>query len=287
MNSKSAHAPEKFFLGALLLIVIIVGAFYFLQHKKTSKIAKKIAPVLATEESFHNVSFNYAKLANNVTAQIVPAQAYTEPQPGGSGNAENMLFQFDPVQGQPLYTPNAKVLLIYPTDQYTSWLNANSFQLSDWGPQALANILQQQSLTPGAIPVAPVPTASQVYQAQVRYLPFTGGTGIRFISSYAQDVSPITNDDLIYSYQGLTSDGKYWVSLFYPVTTAALPNSIQDTQVTGENYDTFAQNYTTYIEQTTTKINNLEPDEFGPSLNSLDQMVQSIIIPANINIFAN
>lgn len=287
MSSKSAQAPEKFLIGALILILIVVAGFYLIQHKKTAKWAAKIAPILATEKTFHGVSFNYAKVANNVTQEIIPAQPFTEPQPGGSGNAETMQFLFDPVQGQPVYTPNAKVLRIYPTDQYVSWLNTNSFQVSDWGPDALKTILQNQSPTPGQIPVAPVPNASQVYQAQVQYLPFSGGTGVRFVTSYAQDVSPITNDDLIYIYQGLTNDGKYWVSLYYPVTTAALPNSIQDTQVTGENYDVFAKNYTTYISDLTTKLNNLTPDDFGPSLNGLDSMVKSLTIPPNTDIFAN
>ena len=43
-----------------------------------------------------------------------------------------------------------------------------------------------------------------------------GGNGYSVIKQVAQDLEPVTNDELRYAYQGLTDDGQYFVAFFVP-----------------------------------------------------------------------
>ena len=61
----------------------------------------------------------------------------------------------------------------------------------------------------------------------MRYLDFPSD-GVRFITRYAQDVSPVTNQSVFFTFQGLTSDGQHYVSLFWPVDTSSLPNTDEE-----------------------------------------------------------
>ena len=60
--------------------------------------------------------------------------------------------------------------------------------------------------------------------ADAIYLSFRNGTGIRYITHYAQDVAPYTADSFFYTYQGLTSDGKNYVSATFPLYTRCFPS---------------------------------------------------------------
>ena len=60
----------------------------------------------------------------------------------------------------------------------------------------------------------PILNAAQVFHAQTKYLDFNDGSGVGFVTYYAQDVSPVTRDQIFYSFQGLTDNGKYYVGCF-------------------------------------------------------------------------
>ena len=58
---------------------------------------------------------------------------------------------------------------------------------------------------------------------QVQYLDFKSGTGVRFLTQFNNGMAPVNNHDLIYTFQGLTSDGKYYIAAVLPVTHPDLP----------------------------------------------------------------
>jgi hypothetical protein len=127
------------------------------------------------------------------------------------------------------------------------------------------------------VPVFPVFNAQQVIHPQIKYLNFKNGQGVRFATYYAQDASPITNDGLFYTFQGLTDDGKYYVTAFWHLRSDQLPNSYQDANI--QDYDAFAKQFETYIKATSDQLNALPSEAFTPNLNALDQMVESIQTP--------
>ena len=58
---------------------------------------------------------------------------------------------------------------------------------------------------------------------QVKYLDMKSGKGVRYLTQFNQGISPINNSELIYTFQGLTSDGKYYIAAVLPVTHPELP----------------------------------------------------------------
>ena len=90
--------------------------------------------------------------------------------------------------------------------------------------QAMQALLAPKPAAPDQeIPVLPVYNAAQVFRAQVQYVNMQNGAGVRFVTMYSQGLMPATNKDVFYTYQGLTSDGAYWVSAILPVNAAFLP----------------------------------------------------------------
>ena len=145
------------------------------------------------------------------------------------------------------------------------------------GVDDLQALLAARPTNPEAIPVFPVFPANQTFRAQVRYLDFPSGSGVRFITRYAQDVSPVTNQSVFFTFQGLTSDGQHYVSLFWPVDTSSLPNTDEEA-LGGQSYEAWAQQYDAYLARTVQTLNGLPPDAFTPDLTLLDEMLETLTI---------
>lgn len=124
----------------------------------------------------------------------------------------------------------------------------------------------------------PIP-AGQTIRAQAEYLPVTDGMGVRYLTSYSSDVSPLTDDRITYTYQGATNQFKgdkpgYYIALSYPIKTGVLPTEIPN----DFNYDAFSANYVDEMNAAIQKINSADPNTFSPTLAQLDALVQSIKI---------
>jgi len=119
--------------------------------------------------------------------------------------------------------------------------------------------------------------AGQLFHAQYRVLPFGSGSGIRYLSEYAQYYDPVNNHDLFYTFQGLTSDGKYWISAILPISNPILPEDPRPLPG-GQTDEQFSNNYPTYIVDMTNQLNSQTAASFSPSLTALDTLVGSIQI---------
>ena len=156
--------------------------------------------------------------------------------------------------------------------------------------------LLQQKLTSGdlsGITVLPPFNAGLVIDAQPTKVDFQNGSGIHAIQQYHQAPVPITNDYLIYTYQGITQDGKYYVSIVAPIHAAFLidqtynpdPNATTPTPIVPEGGFVFPDiiefdnpEFEQYYQAVTEKLSQSTADQFTPSLSVLDALVQSILI---------
>jgi LppP/LprE lipoprotein len=228
--------------------------------------------------SFAGISFTFdLSLAPYVKWQAVPATPVpAQPQPAlGGASPEHIRFSF--VEGPDSPTPEcgaprAAQLCVYPV----AGLRALDPSVAQ-GVDELQALLAARPSNPEAIPVFPLIPAHQTFRAQVRYLDFPSGSGVRFITRYAQDVSPVTNQSVFFTFQGLTSDGQHYVSLFWPVDTSSLPNTDEEA-LGGQSYEAWAQQYDAYLARTVQTLNGLPPDAFTPDLTLLDGMLETLTI---------
>ncbi|HVO69832.1 MAG TPA: hypothetical protein VMT24_07295, partial [Aggregatilineaceae bacterium] len=99
------------------------------------------------------------------------------------------------------------------------------------------------------------------------------GFGVRFITSYGQDIYPITNERLLYVFEGMTTDGQYVVSVQFPMAASILPDTIDTSTF---DYDQFMATYTDYLATTVNNLDLLRPQDYTPGLDTLDALIQSI-----------
>ena len=86
---------------------------------------------------------------------------------------------------------------------------------------------QPETLSPAAdLPFLPLRNAAQILHARERFLRFENGSGLCYLIVFAQENVPIAGELLLYTFQGLTADGRFYVSASFPVQSDALPESI-------------------------------------------------------------
>nr|BAL52725.1 hypothetical protein HGMM_F03B08C03 [uncultured Chloroflexota bacterium] len=125
------------------------------------------------------------------------------------------------------------------------------------------------------LPFLPIFNAGQVFYAHYQKLPFQNGKGIRYLTLFAQYFAPINNYDLFYTYQGITQDGKYWISVILPVNHPSLPANAENPPG-GLSWDQFTNNYGAYITEAVAMLNAQPANSFFPSLQVLDALVTGI-----------
>ena len=164
-------------------------------------------------------------------------------------------------------------LSIYPVAQVEALKDDSSKAAIDAAIAFLKN--KVDPTTVDQIPVYPLEMQGQVLHAQHRVVDFTGGVGFRFVTAYASDVGPITNDrGLHYQFIGVTNDGKYFLSFSVPITTAALNGN--DASFPDMNAPDIATQYPKYVNDTAAKLDKAATTDFSIDLEQLDTLMASI-----------
>jgi len=173
------------------------------------------------------------------------------------------------------------IIRVLPLESYPVVDNTPASLVTD-----LKNVLATKPSTSlVALPILPVFYANQAFRLKIDYLDFQNGSGVRFLTEYAQYYVPMDNHDLFYTFQGLTNGDKYWVSAILPVSHAILPDTAESTSVPAgglpiPDWDspTFDTDFATYYQGMSAIMNGQPDDSFTPSISCLDQLIQSLKI---------
>ncbi len=122
------------------------------------------------------------------------------------------------------------------------------------------------------LPFLPLFNAQQVFHAQVQYLDFKNGKGVRYLTQFDQAPLPINNFELIYTFQGLSSDGKFYIAAVLPVTHPELPA----TQQVSPEQEADLKDFPAYLAKTAAWLDQQPSASFTPDLAKLDALIQSI-----------
>ena len=139
---------------------------------------------------------------------------------------------------------------------------------------SLETLIRQPQELPD-MPFLPINNMSQVFHVHLQYLDFQNGQGLRYLVEFAQGILPISNYDLVYTYQGLTSDGQYYVAAIFPVNHPSLPT---DAAVTGNEPPEFTNDFPSYVADIVESLNPQSANTFTPDLTLLDAMMASLEI---------
>jgi heat shock protein HslJ len=206
----------------------------------------------------------------------VPYDPNTPPDQNGFPPYDLMTFDNDVVTPSP-FDINQRQMRILPVTAYLNMYSQANNPAVAISIQELQRILTEKPLpVPTGIPVLPAVNAVQALHAQDKYLSFTGGNGIAFVAFFSQGPQPVTNENLVYFFQGLSSDGTQYISMAYPVDSAKLPNTASE--VPADVMQLATENHTQYLADTTKLLNEATPADFTPNLDQLHAMVASVTL---------
>ena len=231
--------------------------------------------------TYYNVSFVIPKnLASGSSSQTVPAIDEQNAGPGGSA-PQHLEFKLNDYNLPAGYF--SQILIdVYPAQDY-----ANAYAGANISLQRLQAFLSNPStaITRDSLPQVPYFNAASMFEAQVKRIQFKTGTGVRMITQYGQAVGPIANNGTFYHFEGLTSDGKYYIVAVLPIEAKFLisgkdPNAPAPADgIPFPSYnDTDSSHYDNYFKAVADKMNATPEDAFTPSLATLDSLIESLQI---------
>jgi hypothetical protein len=111
--------------------------------------------------------------------------------------------------------------------------------------------------------------------ARVHYLDFANGSGVSYLTQAAMGPSPVNNQELLYTFQGMTTDREYYVAVYFPVTLPDLPAT---NQLSEAEFATLVSNYQGYLAETLTLLEAPTAGAFTPDLAEIDRLIESLDI---------
>jgi len=255
---------------ALCCPTLDVKQVYALRGNGLILVSEEAAP-LGDIVSLEDVSLDSTLPGASVIAEVVPAMPAQEGPPGPLTGPRRVEFTFDNYYeniftGDELNPAGGAKVIVYPTKDFADYGfdgNLNSLQ-------TLLNQRRDLS-TQQQLPYLPLINAAQVFHVHETYLNFESGAGIRYVTFYAQAFVPILQNDAFYVFQGLTSDGEYYVSATFPLNTPTLEAGQP------EDFDAIlGDDPVAYNDQIIDTIAGTSPGAFTPSLTLLDALIASI-----------
>jgi hypothetical protein len=210
-----------------------------------------------------------AKLELYGLAQAVATLVLPEVQPGAENPGAVVMPQ------RTLLWLYGYPISVHAQDPQIFLFKVDDLATNDRAAQAVQDLqaLLQSQPEGNSLPFLPLTADVQQVHAQVKTLDFHDGKGVRFLTQYGNGMSPINNQQIFYTFQGLTGDGKFYVAAVLPVNLNGLPSDPLDTSNLPLE---FASDYPTYITGIVNQLNLQAPGDYAPNLDTLDALVQSI-----------
>lgn len=213
---------------------------------------------------FNSITFDYSGVAKDRTIETIPAILPNDNSPYWEIMPEHWVVT---LQDYPFSEHIMKPqIFVYPVADLPMFNTVAASIASD-----LKSLLEDRQID-DYLPFLPMYNAAQVMHSQVEYLEFKNGSGVRFLTQFDQAPIPINNMELNYTFQGLTSDGKYYIAAVFPVNQADLP----DTDQVNAQQQSDLEAFPAYLDETVAWLENQPDVSFTPNLSELDALVQTI-----------
>jgi hypothetical protein len=221
-------------------------------------------PTQPPAESANAMTMDLSGVAQNLIVETIAAVPASADSPFWEVAPQHIVVT---LQGYSVVNTQMKPqIFIYPVAELAAYNEVSGLMVTD-----LQTLLQNRQPVEH-MPFLPLINASQVMHPQMQFLDFKNGSGVRFLTQFDQAIMPINNQELIYAFQGLTSDGNYYVSAMLPINHAELPNELMVT----EEQITELNDFPAYLSKTITWLDQQPGESFTPNLVQLDAMIQSI-----------
>jgi hypothetical protein len=122
------------------------------------------------------------------------------------------------------------------------------------------------------LPDYPSRNAGHLLQVKMGYIDAAWGSGLFYISQFVQGIGEApNNEELVYLFQGLTKDEKYYVSADFRITHPSIPNALREVPKTRQEADDLT-------ERIVSTLSKQADDSFTPSLRKIREWVSTLKI---------
>jgi hypothetical protein len=220
----------------------------------------------AVDFGYQDIAFAYdPSLASHLEGSAVPA-ALDDGSPCSSMPGYLEFTFADYMDPSPTLSPTISIL---PLDELMAANECARNAIPLWQPWF--------SIQPGRLskdlPVIPVFEARPALFVQVEHVSFSNGIGLRFVTQLSEGPTAINSEDLLYAFQGQTYDGRYFVSILFPVSQPALP---PDWRTASEADRAAMEDWPSYIAGVEQVLADQPASGFSPDLAFLDAVVSSL-----------
>ncbi|MBK8149952.1 MAG: hypothetical protein IPK58_17555 [Acidobacteria bacterium] len=146
----------------------------------------------------------------------------------------------------------------------------------------------QFSVANGELPFLPFIDAEKELNVHLKRVSFKSGNGFFYLTQFNNEPSIINNDGLVYVFQGVTNDNQYYILATFPVRTKILPEGYDASEFQGYKLPEFFYerkkhkrnqvNYRNYVSKMGKLLEELESDQFSPSLSLIEEVQSSLEI---------
>ena len=279
------------YVSAILLALAFAQACTWAETKNAEAPLRPLPVIQQTQAAermvqFDGVSFRYdPNVFGDVKNEIVPECRLEKPDSRPDYVAPaHVRFTFDLGSEH-----NKAELSVYPLAEFPTVYAVNSEMVDSIRDQIkiLKLVLKNQSYrdADGDIPHLPYRDASDTFFVKVRRLDFSGGKGIVSVTHWTHGVDLVSNRNLLYRFEGITDDGKYYVTAETPVSVTFLPNgSVEEFEgftwqmiiEAGQGNPSSKKRYDAYIESITNRLEKLGPNDFQPHLEKFESIIKSL-----------
>lgn len=232
--------------------------------------------------NYRGISFRYPpELVQSFTPRAVAGQV-------GEGEEAGWIGTIPPAveigwNQYPIPDPfHAPVIVIYPADRFAEVNEAAAEQIA-----RLSAVFSGPALPEGELAFLPLWNAAQFFQVQAERLDFNNGKGLRYLACSGQAQAPIDETCLYYTYQGLTADGKYYVSGLFMLDLPALKDPKLTDLWAGYTQAYDEALYRQYQEDALAALSVAQPADFTPNLAMLDQVMASLTVNPESDLLAD
>jgi len=257
-----------------------------LEAKNTSTEDQAIASDQPVD--FEGVSFHYdARVFGEVRKEVVPEHKLEDPTyKPDYVFPQHVLFEFE--FGS---VDSGKTRIeVYPLDRFDDAYAINPNLVADMKEQiaGLQKVLKDPSFRlHNQIPHLDFSDGSDIFYVKVRDFDFPSGDGIIFVAYWDIENSLISNRNLVYRFEGITADRKFYVNAETPVNVAFLPDDMPQ-EFEGYTYENlFGGNSNSkdaegrikkYRDSISTRLEKLNSTEYSPALEKFEEIISSVKI---------
>lgn len=161
-----------------------------------------------------------------------------------------------------------KIILI-PVDAYRE-ISVGAQVMTD----EMGTLLESKPIPPNQLPFLPLLNAGPVIVTRTSYPETDSVKGIATLTQFAQYFAPVNNREMFFTFQGLTTDGKFWISIVLPMSQESLPPNAES--VADSLTDEFVANYENYVKEVSTTLTEAPADSFVPNISDVEAIIGMI-----------